>query len=100
MKERLTGAEEEARQRAEEEERERRRHERRGPFGLFGKRTVEVGNCAPVGLFGCMNNRVAVWPACCLTQETTNLVSCASCVVSLSGRRVGDFEAGPPVPVG
>ncbi len=38
VKERLTGAEEEARQRAEEEERERRRHERRGPFGLFGKK--------------------------------------------------------------
>ncbi|KAK9831503.1 hypothetical protein WJX81_003303 [Elliptochloris bilobata] len=38
VKERLTGAEEEARRQAEEAERERRRKERRGPFGLFGPR--------------------------------------------------------------
>lgn len=38
MKERLTGAEEEARRDAEEAERERRRKERRGPFGIFGPR--------------------------------------------------------------
>ena len=38
VKERLTGAEEEARRAAEEAERERRRKERRGPFGIFGPR--------------------------------------------------------------